>query len=140
MKEQRQPLKPKEIKFIAEKAKGKTNLQAIKAAIPGLSESSLGKVANRMSNKVNVQDELARVFREQGITLDAAIAPISKALIATKVVIHGNKEDSFAEVVDDVDLQLKGSDRALKLMGIGNESVTNNFLIITDSHKDKYGI
>ena len=33
--------------------------------------------------------------------------------------ITGQGDQAFAEVVEDIDLQLKGSDRALKLMNIG---------------------
>lgn len=141
MKKQRMPLKPREIKFIAGKAKGLTNVAAAMQATGLTNPPSASVIAGRMLKNPSVQEELIRVFEEQGITLERAIEPISKALAATKVVIHGNKEDAFAEVVDDIDLQLKGSDRALKLMGVSQgEGVTNNFLVISEGQRDKYGI
>ncbi len=87
-----------------------------------------------------MQEALANALREHGITLDAAIAPIGRALTATKVSISGNGESAFAEVVEDIDLQLKGSDRALKLMGIGQQEVTINFISHAQEQRNLYDL
>lgn len=141
-KQRTKPLTYKENKLIKGIASGKTRRQAALDAYDTTSPETASAIASETLAKPNVQEALAKAFEDNGITLNAAIAPIGKALIATKVVIHGNKDEAFAEVVEDVDLQLKGSDRALRLMGIGqtNDGVTNNFLVITDTQKDLYGI
>lgn len=82
--------------------------------------------ASRMLKKEDVQIALQEAFDKHGINMDTAIAPIGKALKATKVVIHGNGEEAFAEEVEDIELQLKGADRALKLMNIGQNNETSS--------------
>ena len=62
-----------------------------------------------------VEEELER----QGITLELAIKPVAKALVATKEV--------EGETVDDLELQLKGHDRAAKLMGLNERQDANNY-------------
>lgn len=144
MTSQRKPLTPKEIKLVKGIAEGKTKRQAALDAYEVKTPETASSMASEALRKPNVQDALARAFEKYGITIDAAIAPIGKALTATKVVIHGNKEDAFAEVVDDIELQLKGHDRVMKLMGIGKDDtggtqVINNFIMMSAEKKDKYG-
>ncbi len=145
--EQRKPLKtPKlsirELLFIKELAAGKSQPQAALIATGSKSYSGAAVNANRMLKKVNVQEALAQALESHGITLNAAIAPIGKALTATKVQITGSGDSAMAEIVEDVDLQLKGSDRALKLMGIGKDDAgtTNNFVFIAGDQRAKYDI
>lgn len=127
---QRRPLKTttvKEKKFIKGIVEGKTKRQAAKDAGYTGSPETLSVTASQVLKNPNVQEELAKALDKHGITLDKAIEPVAKALKATKVVIHGDKEDAFAEVVDDIELQLKGHDRAMKLMGINSPTVNINF-------------
>jgi len=138
----RKPKLPiKQIKYIDALAKGKSKRQAGLTA-GAITEGAADKYGTRMSSNVRVQEALQPKLAKHNITLDTAIAPIGKALVATKVVIHGNKEDAFAEVVEDLDMQLKGSDRALKLMGIGQGAVNVNvnFNQLIMDKKEKYGI
>ena len=107
----------KEQKLVKGIAQGKSQTQAAKDA--GYSHRSATVIASEALTKPNVKEALAIALERNGITLDKALAPIGKALTATKVEIHGQGDDAFAEVVEDIDLQLKGSDRALKLMNIG---------------------
>ncbi len=141
-KPQRKPLTQKEIKLVKGIASGKTRQAAALAAYDASSPETASSIATATLKKVNVQEALAEAFEKNGITIGAAIAPIGKAMKATKVVIHGNGDDAFAEVVEDLELQLKGSDRALKLMGIGQQSgdVTINFINHSQEQRKVYDL
>jgi hypothetical protein len=132
----------KEIKLIKALVEGKSQGEAGMIATSATTRGSGATLAGRMLKKVDVQEALMASFEKHGITMDAAIAPIGKALTATKVIFMGSGDDAFAETVEDVDLQLKGSDRALKLMGIGRDEVgqTNNFVFIAGDQRAKYEI
>ena len=65
-------------------------------------------IASTVLKKPNVKSALEKELKKQGITLSRSLAPIAKGLVATK------KEDG--QTVDDIDTQLKASDRALKLL------------------------
>lgn len=120
----KQELTVKQAKLVKGRAEGKTILQAANDAnyLPNAKDESRRVEASKTLQKPYVKEALDIAFKKHGIDLDSAIAPIGKALKATKVQIHGNGEEAFAEVVEDIDLQLKGSDRALKLMGIGKDN------------------
>lgn len=141
MSKQLKQLNPTQIKIIKAKASGKKQRDIGKEIFPNATPGSQSTLVSRELKKVDVKEALELAFERNGITLDAAIEPIGKALKATKIVIHGNKEDAFAEEVEDLDLQLRGSDRALKLMGIGAEQgTTNNFIFIAKGQRAKYDI
>lgn len=131
----------REAKLVKGIAAGKSQTQAAKDA--GYSSKSAHVIASNALKKVNVQEALHAALEKHGITLDQAIAPIGKALTATKVQITGQGDQAFAELVEDIDLQLKGSDRALKLMGVTNSNennVTVNFVNIAAEQKDLYDL
>lgn len=131
----------KELKLAKAKARGKKHIEAWDQAGYSQNSSNATKIANtqKILRKPNVQEALQREFQRQGITLEQAVAPIKKALNAKKVVqIEG---DFFETEVDDLDMQIKGSDRALKLMGVSSSSdgnTTNNFIQINQTQRDKY--
>lgn len=144
MSKQRKPLTPKEIKLVKGIAEGKTKQKAALEAYNSSTPEIASVTASKVLKKANVQDALAEAFERHGITIDAAIAPVGKALKATKVVIHGNGEEAFAEVVEDIELQLKGHDRVMKLMNLGKDAsdspkVINNFIMLSADKKEKYG-
>lgn len=116
----------KQAKFVKGIAEGKSGIQSALAAYDTDSVDVAKSIASENLTKPSIKSALEPIFAKHNITLEAAIAPIGKALTATKVVIHGNKEDAFAEVVEDLDMQLKGSDRALKLMGVGQDKTPVN--------------
>lgn len=133
-------LTPKQAKFVEGIAKGKNQTQSALEAYDTDDPDVAKVIASQNLTKVNIKDALEPIFAKHNINLETAIAPIGKALTATKVVIHGNAEEAFAEVVEDLDMQLKGSDRALKLMGIGQDkegATINNFgnMVITKGNK-----
>jgi hypothetical protein len=94
------PLKPKDITFIEAKSKGLPDYKAAMAATGTTDMNVASTQAARMLQNVTLREELDRVLADKGITIDRAVQPIQDAL-----------ND------DDLDMQLKGSDRALKLMG-----------------------
>lgn len=134
----------KEVKLIKALVSGKSIGQAGMIATGSTNPQSGATQAGRMLKSVDVQEALAVAFEKHGITLDAAIEPIGKALKATKVQITGQGDQAFAEVVEDIDLQLKGSDRALKLMNVGQDrdggGNTYNFINVAKTDKDEFGL
>lgn len=135
-------LTPKQAKFVEGIAKGKNQTQAALEAYDVSNYETAAVIATENINKPNVKAALEPILAKHNISLETAIAPIGKALQATKVVITGNDKDGhFAEVVEDLEMQLKGSDRALKLMGIGQKDDTpqgNTFIQINNNKGSKY--
>lgn len=130
MSTQRKPLTNprltiKEVKLIKALVAGKSNGAAGMIATGSNSLASGATQTGRMLKRDDVQEALAAAFEAHGITLDRAVAPIGRALSN-----------------DSVDLQLKGSDRALKLMGIGQnqEGTTNNFIFVARDQRANYDI
>lgn len=134
-------LTPRQSVFVKAVVEGKSNTEAAMMATGAKTKDVAKTQGHRLSTNVNVQEALAKAFKKHAISLDAAIAPIGKALKATKVVIHGNGEDAFAEVVEDLDMQLKGSDRALKLMGVSSTGDTNiTFIDMSNRGRKEYDL
>lgn len=134
----KKPLTIKEKVLIKGVAAGKTKRQSAREAGFTGSDEVVSVTASKVLSKSNVKEALELALVKHGITLDAAIEPIGKALTATKVVITGNDTDGhFAEVVEDLDMQLKGSDRALKLMGVGKEEGGVNITFINQVREKK---
>lgn len=128
MADKKPKLTPKQAKFVRGIAEGKTNTQAVIEAYDIESkdiENVASSIAAENLRKPTIQDaiELARV--KLNLTPERALKPIDDAL-----------ND------DDLEMRLKGSDRALKLMGIANRDKTgdtiNNFGQMVVQQKDKY--
>lgn len=135
---QRKPLTVKEIKLVKGIAEGKTKQAAALAAYDASTPEIASSIASNTLKKVNVQEALAEALAQHGITLDAAIAPISTALKGKRTILV----DGTPMEIDDVDLQLKGSDRALKLMGIGQQTgnVTVNYIGYAQNQREIYDL
>lgn len=130
----------KETKLVKAKARGKTHVEASKEAGYSTkgSDRTIQTEVNNTLKKPHVRAALDKAMLKHAITLENAVKPIGKALKAKKTVqIEG---DFYETEVDDLDMQLKGSDRALKLMNIGQntEGATFNFTQIINEGKDKY--
>ena len=124
----------KETKLVQAKAKGLTNHEAYVQAgyAPTNKESSVVN-ASKVLRKPHVKEALDKALIKHGITLDTAIAPIGKALTAMK------QNEFTGEITEDIATQLKGSDRALKLMGVqSTETPTNQFIQIVKEQTNKY--
>ena len=138
----KQKLTVKQAKLVKGRAEGKTILQAANDAnyLPNAKDEVRRVEASKTLQKPYVKEALDIAFKKHGIDLDSAIAPIGKALKAKKVVqIEG---DFFETEVEDLDMQIKGSDRALKLMGVTGQSEGNNiqtnFVQIINQKAEKY--
>jgi hypothetical protein len=129
----------KEAKLVKAKANGLTHKQAYDQAgyAPTNYNSSVVNT-NKILSRPNVQEALDIALDKYGVTIERAVEPINKALNAKKIVpIEG---DFYVTDVDDLDMQLKGSDRALKLMGVSQEkgTNTNNFIQVIKEQSNKY--
>lgn len=118
----------KEQKFVKEYVKNggngsKAALKAYKTDKP----KQAATIAARNLQKPKIRDLLNEELKRQGITLERALQPIGKALVATK-------KDTDGSVVEDLDTQLKGSDRALKLLLPDQKSDINVSLNIDSAH------
>jgi hypothetical protein len=82
-------------------------------------------IANENLKKTTIQEALHIALEKAGITVDLAVAPISQAL----------KDD-------DLDMRLKGSDRALRLMlpKTDNPTVNINFNQAAQRDSDEFGL
>jgi len=109
----------KETLLVKAKAKGLTNHKAYDEA--GYSETDkITAVRNttKVLSRPHVKEALDTALAKHGITLDSSIAPIGKGLVAIKM------NEFTGEITEDIKLQLSASDRALKLMGIGQDKDT----------------
>lgn len=116
----------KERKLVKAKAEGKTVLDAANEAeyLPNASDETRRVEAHRVLQKPHVQEALQEALAAQGITYDMIVQPVTNAL----------KSDS-------IELQLKGHDRAVRLLGIkesGSGTTVNNFGTIVTEMRDKY--
>jgi len=128
----------KEAKLVQAKAKGLTHKQAAEAAGYSMrgKDTSIISTAGQTLNKPHVKEALNIALIKHGIDLDSSIAPIGKAL-------HAMKQNEFTgEITEDIKTQLMGSDRALKLMGIGQDrdNGSTNFIQIINEKGSRYNI
>lgn len=117
-------LTTKQAKFVKGIAEGKTNTDSALEAYDTATYGTAAVIATENLKKPNIQEaiELARV--KLGITPERALKPIDDALNS-----------------DDIETRLKGSDRALKIMGIANKGdnpTINNFGQLLINNKGKY--
>lgn len=127
-------LPEKDKKFVKEYAKNcgngtKAALKAYKSKTP----KQASTVATRKLKNPTIQEALQKELKKQGITIGSAIAPIAKGLVAKKRGLDGRiMKDENKEPIDDLDTQLKASDRALKLL-LPKDSPDINFNLHIDS-------
>lgn len=118
------PKKPKltqkQAKFVQGIAEGKTNTQAALDSYDTDSYEVANAIAVENLQKPSIQEavELARV--KLNITPERALKPIDDALNA-----------------DDLEMRLKGSDRAMKIMGITEKGKGNTNIFIGNQFNAK---
>lgn len=130
---QRKPLNSTQIKIVAAKANGEKKIGS--KIFPNQTPNAAAVSVSKELKKPNVQEALALAFEKHGITIDRAVKPIADGLEATKL-------DEKRGYIEDHTIRLKASGMAFNLMGINkNEGgTTNNFLIISEGQKEKYGM
>jgi hypothetical protein len=115
----------KQAKFVKGVAEGKPKYKAAMDAYNTTSMDVAANIANENLKKTTIQEALHIALEKAGITVDLAVAPISQAL----------KDD-------DLDMRLKGSDRALRLMlpKTDNPTVNINFNQAAQRDSDEFGL
>lgn len=117
----------KEAKLVKAKAEGKTHVQAAKEAeyLPNASDRTIQTEVNNTLKKPHVQEALYAALKRKGLTPDDIMNPVAEALK------H-----------DELDMRLKGHDRAMKIIqpkGDGG-TVNINFNNVAKEDKDEFGI
>lgn len=114
----------KEAKLVKAKAEGKTNLQAYREVYsPTASDATADSNTRKILGKEHITNALRTELERQGISIEQVVKPVTRAL-----------QDESIEV------QLKGHDRAMKILG-ANQSETptiNNFGNLLMQQKAKY--
>jgi hypothetical protein len=115
----------KEAKLIKGIAEGKTKQAAAMEAYDAKTPETASAIASETLRKPKVQEALEIALAKHGVDIDSATAPIGRALK------H-----------DDLEMQLKGSDRAFRLMGVGRQDGgnTNVFVQVVNEQREKYGL
>lgn len=120
------PLTVKQAKLIKGIAQGKPKQVAALEAGYGNNLNSAAAIANETLKNPNVQEALQAELSRQGITLETIVAPVTRALAD-----------------DSIELQLKGHDRAVKLLGLkqgGDGSSDVHYHLHQAQQRDKYGL
>jgi hypothetical protein len=140
----RLPITIKEAKLIKGIAEGKTPRESALATYNVSTPESASAMASKTLAKVNVRAALDAELAKQGITLEKIIQPVAAALdakIRIKSVVTGETVEIDAP---DLEMNLKGHDRAVKLMGLHNTgdggNTINNYGTIVAAQREKYGI
>jgi hypothetical protein len=133
-------LTEKQKRFVANVAKGLPFNRAAYDAYEAKSLESAAGLAHRNLQNPTIKELVLKVLDKKGINLDVALEPLVKSLKAKKAIQW--KDELIVTEVDDLELQLKAADRALKLMGVSYKDESNaggnNYIQINNIHKDKY--
>ena len=133
-------LTEKQKKFIGKVAQGYPLNRAAFEAYEAKSLASASSVATANLKNPTIREMVLEVLDKKGINLDVALEPLVKSLKAKKTMMYDG--ELVESNVDDLDLQLKASDRALKLMGVNyreqEKGGTNNYVQINNIHKSQY--
>lgn len=114
----------KEAKLVKARAEGKSITEAGLEAGYGNTPEAARVSAHRVLQKATVQQALEKAMEKLNLTPERALKPIDEALD------H-----------EDLDMRLKGSDRALKLLVPKQESpISINFNQVVQQDKDEFGI
>lgn len=137
IKKERKPLTAKQKKLVKTMAKNggnrtKAGLEVYKTKSP----KNANRIVSKTLKQPNVQQALEAELKKQGITLESSIAPISKGLKAKARDMKGKLIcDEDGNPIDDLDTQLKASDRALKLLLPKEKEASLNFNFKIDAAK-----
>jgi len=136
-------LTPKQDKFVKGIADGKPDYKAALDAfdIKNPTTSTARSIASEYRTKPNIKEAIDKEMAKQGLTIEKIIAPVTKALESSKKVVTTD-----GQIIDtgepDLEMQLKGHDRAVKLMSFGikkdDGGNTFNFNFGNKSNAKKY--
>jgi len=121
----------KEAKFIEAKLQGKSATEAAKIA--GYSHKSAHITGSALMKKEHIREALFVTLEDLGITFQKAVKPISEALQATKLIVHGkDSEEGWTEEVPDYTNRLKASSMSLDLLGLKHGHSVNTPSAVPD--------
>lgn len=116
----------KQREFVANYIKLKNGTKAALIAYDADNENVASVIATENLGKPNIQQAIETAMVKMNLTPERAVKPIDEAL---------NHED--------LEMRLKGSDRALKLMGVGKDGGTKvniNFNNVANKDRDEFGL
>lgn len=133
-------LTPKEILFIKGLAAGKTKRDAAFEAYDAKNLNTAAAIASETLKKPNVQAAYRAELEKQGITIEAVVAPVVKALQAKRTYYVDGKKIETDD--DDLEMQLKGHDRVMKILDVNKDKEpqgnTINFINNANFKSGKY--
>lgn len=115
----------KQAKLVKAKAEGKTHAEAYREAYsPTASYATAVSNTDKLLKKEHITNALRTELERQGVTLEQVVRPVTNAL---------NNEN--------IEVQLKGHDRAMKILGANQSDGTNvniNFNQIAQEQRERY--
>lgn len=136
-------LTPKETLIVKAKVdatlNGESQNSAARKLWPNQTPGSAAVSMTTALKKPNIQEAIAAEFKKQGIDLETVLSPVVKSLKAQKNVYE---DGVVVGETDDIELQLKGHDRAAKLLGLNQNTTEVNLTYIdaSNTQKDDYGL
>src|SRR3990167_7419265 len=109
-------LTPKQSEFVDEYARTKNATKSAMIAYDVNNIRTASVVGSENLAKPDVSQAIEKALKRHKITIDKALIPIANGLQATKM------NEYTGELSEDLNIQLKASDRALKLLGVSNNS------------------
>lgn len=117
------PMRTKQVKALAKMVENGGDISGKELKDIGYSDA-IAHNPNKVINSKGIQDGLLA----HGITTDAVLAPIGKALVAKTIVhigqrtitdVDGNTiSEPVTMEIDNIELQLRGSEKGMKLLGL----------------------
>lgn len=105
----------KQAKLVKGIAEGKTKQQAALDAYDTTDPMTASAIASETLKNPKVQEALQHELARQGITIEKVVAPVVSALNAT-IKVKTNEGDVIDTKLPDLEMQLKGHDRAIKIL------------------------
>lgn len=132
----------KQAKFVKGIAEGKPQAVAALDAYDTKSYEVAKTIGSENMTKPNVKEAIDFEMAKQGITMEKIIAPVAAALEAKTRLRSAVTGETVEIDAPDLDMQLKGHDRAIKLMSFGMKkddgATINNFGQMVVTQKERY--
>ena len=124
--------------FVKDIIAGSTQTKAAQRNYNVKTKQAAQVIGSQNMHNPNILEALQPYLKKHHIDMDTAIAPIGKSLKAKKQIITDT--EIIETDIDDLDLQLKASDRALKLLGVSADKnlASQTFIQINQQHINKY--
>lgn len=142
MSKDKPKLTMKQAKFVKGVAQGKPATIAALEAYDTENYNVASTIAVENMQKPSVKEAIDAEMAKQGITIEKIIAPVAAALEAKTRIKSVTTGETMEIDAPDLDMQLKGHDRAVKLMSFGMKkddgATINNFGQMIVQQKERY--